>query len=438
MKPTSSRKTKQGESWPRPVKHGAVTIKVYRRVTPSGFNNYMIADWSSGTRKFISFSDESAALTEAASMARKQSEFGTMAQQITTAQAADYVNAVHELKPFNVTLPQAVSTITRALEPGESLNVIAKAVEFWRQRHRKVTNKRVAEVVTELLKIKKSRGASARYLNDLDCRLGTFAKSFQTDVASVTTAEVQAWLDGLNLSAQSVTNFRRVVCLLFSFAIARGYAVDNPVAGVEKVKVNGGEIEIYTPAEIQRLLAAASPEFMPCIALGAFAGVRSAEIERLEWSDIHLAEKLIVISADNAKTASRRIVPVSDNLARWLAPYSEMTGKVWKGSSIGFYKAEQKASADTEIKANNDKGFKPQKPVKWKANGLRHSCASYMFALSNDAGRIAGFLGNSAAVIHRHYRELVRPADAVKWFAISPEQAANVLPMQQAAVAVAR
>ena len=59
----------------------------------------------------------------------------------------------------------------------------------------------------------------------------------------------------------------------------------------------------------------------------------------------------------------------------------------------------------------------------WKANGLRHSAASYLFSLSNDAGRVAGYLGNSAAVIHRHYRELVRPADAVKWFAVMPKGA---------------
>ena len=82
-------------------------------------------------------------------------------------------------------------------------------------------------------------------------------------------------------------------------------------------------------------------------------------------------------------------------------------------------------------------GFKPQKPVKWKQNGLRHSAASYWFAGCNDAGRVAGYLGNSAAVIHRHYRELVTPADAVKWFSIVPERAANILPMPNAAIATA-
>jgi hypothetical protein len=39
-----------------------------------------------------------------------------------------------------------------------------------------------------------------------------------------------------------------------------------------------------------------------------------------------------------------------------------------------------------------------QKPIKWKANGLRHSYASYRFAQTADAGRVAGELGNSAAV----------------------------------------
>ena len=57
--------------------------------------------------------------------------------------------------------------------------------------------------------------------------------------------------------------------------------------------------------------------------------------------------------------------------------------------------------------------------MKWKANALRHSYASYRFAQTGDAGRVAGELGNSAAVVHRHYRELVKPTDAQRWFAVT-------------------
>ena len=215
--------------------------------------------------------------------------------------------------------------------------------------------------------------------------------------------------------------------------MARSYAADNPVEGVERVKVNGRDVEIFTPIEIARLLEAARenfPDFLPCLAIGAFGGLRSAEIERLEWSDIHLAEKFIVVGASKAKTASRRIVPIHDNLAAWLTPYSGKQGKVWPGDSVAFYKQQSAVSAATAVEGDAEQNISAQKPVKWKSNGLRHSFASYRFALTNDAGRVAGELGNSAAVVHKHYRELVKPADAERWFNVKPKQEANVIALR--------
>ena|GEM_PF-3085923 len=47
--------------------------------------------------------------------------------------------------------------------------------------------------------------------------------------------------------------------------------------------------------------------------------------------------------------------------------------------------------------------------MKWKTNALRRSYASYRVALTHDAGRVVVELGNSAVVVHRHHRELVKP-----------------------------
>jgi integrase len=153
-----------------------------------------------------------------------------------------------------------------------------------------------------------------------------------------------------------------------------------------------------------------------------FAGLRSAEIERLEWKDVDLKQRHIVVSADNAKTASRRIVPIAANLAEWLAkPSKDGTGKLWKQSSILYYK-RQEATAKAA-------------GVTWKGNGCRHSFASYSFALCNDAGRVAGYCGNSASVIHKHYRQLATPADAKDFFSIKPPQSVRVESTPQLAVA---
>jgi integrase len=427
MNTSCSRKRSKTQDWPRKVSVGRVSVTVYRRKTPGGLPCFMLANYASGKRRFDSYGSEAEALDAAATLARKLSERDVLAAEMTNEQAAEYASAVQSLAPFNVSLPAVASTVADCLKliGGDLANLYA-AVKSYSTRAKKTTHKPVGDVVAELLNVKQARGASARYLQDLKFRLNRFAGAFKKDACNVTTAEIQAWLDGEKFPAQSYTNFRRVIHGLFEFAVARGYAADNPVAQVESVDVRGGDIEIFTPLEIARLLGAASADFLPCLALGAFAGLRSAEIERLEWSDIDLVGRHITIGATKAKTASRRVVPISDNLAAWLAPYAERKGMIWPGEHDAFYEAQQDTAAATELEADAENDVKAQKAVSWKANALRHSYASYRFAQIGDAGRVAGELGNSAAVVHRHYRELVKPKDAEKWFAVRPETPANV------------
>jgi hypothetical protein len=66
---------------------------------------------------------------------------------------------------------------------------------------------------------------------------------------------------------------------------------------------------------------------------------------------------------------------------------------------------------------------------KWKQNALRHSYASYRLAQTQDAAKVSLECGNSPQMIFRHYHEIVKPADAVKWFSVVPDVSKNVVPM---------
>ena len=435
MKSPPSRTVSRKSDWPRKIRLGRVTVTVYRREIPLGGFGYMVANYATGKRRFDSYPTEAEALDAAQRLARQLSERQVVAASLTNDQAADYAAAVQALKPHGVSLLAAADTLAKCLGTVHDLSGLLAAVKFYAARHKTVTRKPVSEVVAELLAVKASRRNSPRYLQDLRVRLARFADAFRKTCCDVTTAEVQAWLDSLNLSRQSYKNFRTVAHLFFEFAVARGYAADNPVAGSESLTVGGGDVEIFTPAEIRRLLAATTPDFLPCLALGAFAGLRSAEIERLEWSDIRLTERHIVIGAGKAKTASRRVVPVSDTLAAWLTPYAAQTGMVWQGTHEAFYIAQQATAAATAVPADAQNSTPAKPAVKWKQNALRHSYASYRFAQTADAGRVAGELGNSAAVVHKHYRELVKLTDADRWFAVRPNAEANVVSMPFAASA---
>ena len=154
------------------------------------------------------------------------------------------------------------------------------------------------------------------------------------------------------------------------------------------------------------LLARAGERFVAYLAIGGFAGLRHAELMRLDWSDVKLAQSTIVVSAKAAKTAQRRTVPIQPNLQKWLAPLARLSGALFKGDGSRFLNHVTSVARACEFP--------------WPHNGLRHSFASYRMAQRKNAAEVALEMGNSPQMIFRHYRELVSPQDAAKWWAIEP------------------
>ena len=143
------------------------------------------------------------------------------------------------------------------------------------------------------------------------------------------------------------------------------------------------------------------------IAIGAFAGLRSAEILRLTWDKIKLADREIVMNSEMVKTGSRRVVKITENLAKWLSPYEEYLKTTDLVIEKNFYKR-----FDDFRKANN---------IKWVNNGLRHSAATYYLALTKNAYLTAEQMGHAVDVLKQHYKGLAREKEAIAYFNIEPK-----------------
>jgi len=257
------------------------------------------------------------------------------------------------------------------------------------------------------------RPASKSYIGDLRVRLRRFVKIFgERTVATITTAEIKKWLSGLNdektgeaLSPISRGNYARALGVLFSFAVEQKYAPSNPVIPINKPAVGEGEIGILAPSQAMSLLENATPEALPHLAIGLFAGLRRAELERLDWNEINFEAGLIEIKAVKSKTARRRFVQIQPNLAEWLLRFRKHTGKV---TPVNFPRHLDKSRAAAGI-------------TDWPNNALRHSFASYHLAHFRKQNELALELGHTDAdMLYNHYRELVQPSDAKRYWSIKP------------------
>lgn len=375
------------------VKRGNTVVKIYRhkgrRYKNKHYELFTVAYRLNGKQHRKNFSQYQDAQRFASDTATALERGRAQVLSLNAADWQSYIAAKNLLRPFGIPLHDAIE-------------------EYVAMRKRKKTvEKRVGDVVDELLAAKKQAGLSDRYVETLRTYLLRFAASFQTNVGSINTAAITRWLDSLKVGPRSYNNVRQAIVTLFNFARRRGYlpkGETTEAADVETVRDHDGEIAILTPVQLKKLLRKSKPDYRLYFALAAFTGIRSAELLRLEWSEINFEKGHIEVKARKAKTATRRLVPIQPNLAKWLAPYRGRKGRLF----------QSRRTMDSAIK------FAKRLDIPWKANCLKHSYATYRLSMVPDAGRIALEMGNSPAKLFTNYRELDRENHAPEWFAIEP------------------
>src|SRR6266496_436125 len=350
--------------FPIVVKRGSCAVKIYRDRKPTG-TYYRVAYHIGGKRHRLHHSNLEKAIAEAEAKAAQLSRGDVDAAQLNGRDRLVYGRALDAVKQFDVPLDAVAIEYSQARKLLDGASLLDAARFYSRHHGSGIKRKTVAAAVDEMIEAKKAKGVSQVYLADLRYRLGVFKEAFHCDVSALVPDDVAAFFERLRLSPRSYNNFLRTVRTFLTFAQNHGWLSKeiDLLARVEKRSETRAPVEIFSPSQLTALLKNTSRELAPCFALAAFAGLRAEGILRLDWADVERRSGFIEVAAHQAKTETRRIVPISDNLANWLAIAPRNAERVWQHSKAWFFEAMRNAASDAKIK--------------WKQNALRHSFISY-------------------------------------------------------------
>ena len=382
-------------------------ILIAQKTNPTGSRAYRVdiaASLTGSMREQRQFPTKAKAQQYAKQRHDEMLKHGHAAFVLTTTQRGDAMKALALLESCNLSLTEAARIAASQCRTNrEQLTVSQLYSRFMLAPGRR-----------------KARAIPRRPLTviNLTWRLNRFEKAFGARMAGeVSTNEVRDWLASLGeLSATSFNNYRRVLHAMFVFGVAEDYLASNPIAKIPLYIVAHKAPTILTVEEAGRLLRAAweSEErlgLLGFVVLGLFAGVRRAELERLDWSAVKQERKMVTVDGTIAKSGSIRNVTLSDNSLSWLALLASKTGPVCPGSMKDKLRKLWKLA-----------GFK--KPGR---NELRHSFASYHYDLHQNGPLTAAQLGHSTGthLLFAHYRSLVPLGEGKKFFDLMPPTSAT-------------
>ncbi len=264
----------------------------------------------------------------------------------------------------------------------------------------------VSSVIEELLKAKRTANRRAKYIKSLDLYLRQFARGRESvPISAFSVCELEAWFAARNEASSTRSSNAGRLSALFSYAQRRGYITDNPVRRMERITIERKVPMILTPAQSREALHFTRrhfPRFLPWLTLALFAGVRPEELDKLGWSAVSLAEKIIMVDSTVSKVRRRRVTPLMPAAIEWLRFGGDFPLPL--------------SSRRRYIRRIRDRlGFED-----WPQDVLRHTAASYMLATNPDAPKVAMWLGNSPRILLRDYQQLVSTAAAEEFWGIRP------------------
>lgn len=228
----------------------------------------------------------------------------------------------------------------------------------------------------------------------------------KTRLSSVTHAEVQRWVTGLDLAPASVRKVHRVLSMALAYAVKDGRLAVNPAAGVSLPRARDPEKRFLSHAQVQQLADACGDQRLVVLFL-AYTGLRWGEMAALRVHRVDFLRRRVLVAESvtpvrgvmtfgPTKGHERREVPLPRFLAEDMA--QQVLGKapndlVFTGKQGAIMRSGtfRRAAMNRASMVIGIPGFHPHE--------LRHTAASLAIASGADVKVVQQMLGHKSAVM---------------------------------------
>ena len=243
------------------------------------------------------------------------------------------------------------------------------------------------------------------------------------DLASVTRTTLVEFRNHVAQKASATTTNHdlRAIKALFREANRDGYITEDPSEFVDTVRKSSDDNRRpFTIAEIQRVLAAADPEWRSLVLFGLYTGQRLADIAALTWDNLDLSKNEIRLRT--RKTGKRIMVPIAkplrqhiDSLQAGIRPGTPIHPRAFtiinrhgRSADLSNHFADLLAQAGLREKAphhrSKGKGRSSQRASNSLSfHSLRHTAVSLLKDAGIPEGVVMELVGHDSKSMSAHY-----------------------------------
>ncbi len=361
---------------------------------------------SNGKQRWKSAKTVEEAISQRLLFERAKKQEGESLWMLTQEQRADATAALDILKDY----------------PSETL---VAAANFYIKQHLSLARfQNLTELVEKFIAEQAVAGVRLATVRDLRSRLNPIKERFGNRLANeVSVEDIKQWDSEMKKDGLAPITRRHYLAKASSFyrwAVANKFAYSTPLdpLAVRRPRVTRGNIQFFSVEQSKTILEVFSDHgLLNYAVLGLLLGIRPEESRRLRNRHFFVDGNRIVITlnADVTKTGKRVIelprgTPLGDSVWAWLGGNGRLELPEKLAPSLSVWRRRFRV-------LRNELGFQ------WINDGMRHTAATYHYALSRDEHATSALLGHtSTTMLKTHYKGLTTEAEAKKFYALRPKE----------------